>query len=398
MQRGDESQTLEHAFETFNSLSVQLAESYQALEKRVLTLSEALQQAHSERLKQLAEKERLANRLSQLLELLPGGVVVLDGVGSITDCNPAALRLLGNPLLQCQWDEVTQRAFEPNSDDCNEACLKNGKRVNITTQVLGTEPGKIVLLMDVTEQYALQSILNRHCRLSALGDMAASLAHQIRTPLATTLLYMSHLTRVEVSDEDRLRILDKVFSRLRFLDHLVNDMLRFAKSGSFEMDCITVDSLLKEVAQSIEPQLNAVDGELVVTGHSKAALIRGNRDALHGAMLNLLTNAIQAKGQNVKIIINVLWSVRGKIRIEIRDNGPGIDPEVFGKLFTPFFTTKADGTGLGLAVVQAIIEAHHGSITAVSGVKQGAAFVLELLQAEESVVIKKALRHAKSLR
>ena len=109
-------QELENAFSVFNQLSDHLSSSYQALEERISALNEELAAARSERLRQLAEKERLANRLSQLLAALPAGVVVLDGSGVVQECNRAAVDLLDEPLKGELWRDIINRAFDPTAD------------------------------------------------------------------------------------------------------------------------------------------------------------------------------------------------------------------------------------------------------------------------------------------
>ncbi len=393
-QKDSQAATLENAFNTFNALSEQLVESYQALELRVVRLTDELNQARSEKFKQLAEKEQLANRISQLLDLLPGGLVVLNGDGMITDCNPAAIRLLGYPLRSEYWHDVITRAFAPEMDEGTEVNLKNGKRVTIVSQSLGQEPGQIVLITDITEQYALQAMLNQHYRLSAMGEMAASLAHQIRTPLATALLYVSHLQLPTQTDEQRENTLDKVMSRLRHLDHIVNDMLQFARSGSYEMDCVSLAQIVDGLLLSAEHQICDKGGELSIAGRYKNIYVYGNPEALQGALLNIVTNAVEVSGMGVKIDIKIVNTRNGRVRITIRDNGPGIDKEALENIFTPFYTTRPEGTGLGLAVAHTIVEAHNGLIEVKSRAGQGASFTVELPKVDEKKLISSAVKTA----
>ncbi len=386
-----QSKSLENAFQTFNDLSIQLAESYRTLENRVASLSQELHQARSERLQQLIEKETIANRLTQLLELLPGGVVVLDGNGLIKEANPVAVEFLGEPLIGELWHQVIERAFTPEIDEGSEVVLKSGRRVSLSSRALQGEPGQIVLLTDVTEQHALQSMLNRHYRLSAMGEMAASLAHQIRTPLATALLYISHLNRPELADDERLKTHDKVISRLRYLDHMVNDMLQFARSGSFDMDCVQVSDLIEDLEQTVESQLVSQDAKLHVSPIDPRLQLKGNHDALLGALMNIVSNAVQATGSGAEVCLSVTRSDDRRIRFRISDNGPGIDKEDLPNLFTPFFTTRPQGTGLGLSVAQTIVEAHHGTISASSEPGQGAVFTIEIPVASERELFAKAI-------
>ena len=185
------SQDLHEAFHVFSEISERLAESYRGLEERVVVLNKELAAARGERLRQLAEKERLANRLQQLLDAMPGAIVVLDGDDNIQDYNPAAVELLGEPMLGEKWADVAKKSITGMSSDGYYATLGHGRQVGISSRALGAEPGRILLLKDDTETRRLQEMLNRHQRLSAMGEMVARLAHQIRTPLTSAMLYVS---------------------------------------------------------------------------------------------------------------------------------------------------------------------------------------------------------------
>ena len=178
-------EALQNAFTAFNQLSSQLASSYQALEQRVVHLNEELSRTQDARIHELTEKERLANRLATLLQALPGGVIALDRNGVVQEYNQAALTLLGEPLSGVAWSQVIARAFAPRNDDGHDVSLADGRRVNIATCPIENEPGQILLITEVTELRQLQDRVNQQQRLVAMGEMAASLAHQIRTPLAS---------------------------------------------------------------------------------------------------------------------------------------------------------------------------------------------------------------------
>lgn len=388
---------LEDAFNVFNRMSLQLESSYRDLEQQVAGLTAELAAARSERLRQLAEKERLANRLSRLLETLPGGVIVLDAQGIVQECNPAALTLLGEPLLGQLWRDVMQRACaaEYGADD-NEIKLANGRQITLSARALGTEPGQILLLTDVTEHRALQNLVNRQQRLSAMGEMAASLAHQIRTPLATALLYVSHLNRPQQTEADRLRVTDKIRARLRHLEGMVNDMLVFARGGgSGAVEKVGIDSVLEELRQTLEPQLQSLRAELHIDNTVPGAVVNGSRAALVGALLNLANNALQACGNAARLTICVHSPQPGRLSVSVSDNGPGIDAAGIERIFEPFYTTRPDGTGLGLAVVRAVAEAHHGSVWVESPPGQGACFGLRLPCQPAAT---RTLRHGRSSR
>lgn len=160
---------LEQAFALFDQISTQLSQSYNLLEARVTELKGELAVVSAQRMAELAEKERLANRLQNLLDLLPGGVIVIDGAGRVREANPAARELLGEPLDGELWRHVIARSFAPREDDGHEVSLRDGRRLSIATRSLDAEPGQLVLLNDLTETRHLQDQLARHQRLSSLG-------------------------------------------------------------------------------------------------------------------------------------------------------------------------------------------------------------------------------------
>ncbi len=370
-------QPLEDAFHVFNQVSAQLATAYQALEGRVTQLNAELAAARGERVKQLAETERLANRLRRLLDALPAGVVVLDGSGAVQECNPVARELLGEPLLGVSWSAVVARAFAPSADG-PDITLRDGRRVNVSTNPLGAEPGQILLLQDVTETHALQERLNRAQRLSTLGEMSARLAHQVRTPLASALLYTSHLNRSDLAPADVARVAEKIRARLRHLDHLVNDMLTFARGGAGGSEAISLDALLADFRQVLEPLTIAAGCTLEVRDEAPGCQLYGNRDALLGALQNLATNAMQACGAGGRLRLFACIKDAACVEFRLADNGPGVPAELRERIFDPFFTTRAQGTGLGLAVVQAVARAHQGGVWLESRPGEGATFGIVL--------------------
>lgn len=366
---------LEQAYALFQQMSAQLSNSYSMLEARVSELKGQLALVSAQRMQELAEKERLANRLQSLLDLLPGGVIVIDGQGVVREANPVACALLGKPLVGMLWREVIARNFAPREDDGHEISLKDGRRLSIATRSLQGEPGQLVLLADLTETRRLQDQLARHERLSSLGRMVASLAHQIRTPLSAAMLYASHLSEQALPFEQQQRFAGRLKERLHELEHQVRDMLVFARGELPLPDRIAPGALFAALRSAAEPhvlgmqvrwQCDARLGELLC-----------NRDTLVGAVLNLIENAIQAGGREARLKIH-LYARGSSLRLCISDNGPGIEAQTLARLGEPFFTTKTTGTGLGLAVVQAVVRAHRGELHLRSRVGRGTSAILEL--------------------
>lgn len=324
----------------------------------------------------MGERERLANRFVHLLAALPAGVVVINGDGIVQEANDAAEALLGAPLLGESWGEVIARAFAPRAGDGCEISLRDGRRVSVATQALTPEPGQIVLLTDMTATRELQERLARHERLSAMGEMAASLAHQIRTPLASALLYVSHLSNPKSSEPERARVAERIRERLRHLEHLVGDMLLFARGGTSVTEPLAVADLMEGFQQAIEAPLKR-HGCIVEISSDATGTLYANREALLGAFLNLAVNAMQACGQGGRLAVTAVREA-DQLRLVFSDSGPGVAPAVAARIFEPFFTTRSDGNGLGLAVVQAVVRAHRGEIELQSQPGAGAHFIVRL--------------------
>ncbi len=361
-------QQLEHAFEAFNQIGSQLASSYGELQQRVTTLTEELSQARTEKFRQLVEKERVAARLEKLLQALPGGVLVLDGKGIILEANPGAHQLLGEHLLQRSWDEVAASTFVSGN---RELQLRDGRWVSLSTSPLDGGEGKILLFTDVSEARRLQELLNQHQRLTVLGEMAAGLAHQIRTPLASVLLYLSQLDNTELDDAQRQQFLTKTRERLRHMEQMINNMLAYARGESREQERFPLKWVIDSLLQVVEDNLQAAGGHLRVFNQVPETLIRGNPDALLGALTNLAMNAIQACEDEPELLLKVAQTIQGNTVISLQDNGAGISSALQEKIFEPFFTTRSSGTGLGLAVVKAVVQRHGGELSIQSSPGKG---------------------------
>ena len=254
----------------------------------------------------------------------------------------------------------------------------SGRRVNIATCSLGAEPGQVLLIKDVTETRRLQEQLAQLRRLSAMGEMAASLAHQVRTPLASALLYAGNLARGDLGPDARQRFGDKLRAVLGHLEKVVKDMLTFARKGSFEVEDVSMLELEAALRQMLETGGGAPAVNFVLHNDAGEAVVQGNRDALISACRNLVDNAVQSGGDEVRVEVRLSVTDAGSVQIRVSDNGQGITPEVRDRLFEPFFTTRAAGTGLGLPVVQAVVQSHGGSVSVDSDPGQGSSFALEL--------------------
>ncbi|WP_417547777.1 sensor histidine kinase [Marinobacter segnicrescens] len=355
-----EDDAVDSALDLFNQMSRQITDSYRTLESRVNQLSGELTAETRQRQRELEEKERLADRLSTLLSALPAGVIVLDSQGTVAQCNPAAISLLGEPLEGERWVSVIQRCFAPRRDDGHEVSLKDGRRVSIEIRTMENEPGQLILLTDLTETRQLQAQLAHAQRLSAMGRMVASLAHQIRTPLSAAILYGGHLSQPDLDEELRQRCASRLMSRLTHLESQVRDMLTFARGETRLAEALSSDRIEEGLRAAVDG-LNLADNQQVeLVAHGAPVPLMCNQEALVGACMNLVNNSLEAGAGRVEIS---LTGCQDELVIAVSDNGPGFPGHKAEQLMEAFYTTKSHGTGLGLAVVQAVVKAHNGQFS-----------------------------------
>ena len=319
-----------------------------------------------------------ASRLEHLLQVMPAGVIVIDGKGIVRQDNEQAKALLGEPLEEEVWRRIITRSFKPRADDGHEVSLVDGRRVKLSITPLENEPGQLIVITDLTETRQLQARVSHMQRLSSLGKMVASLAHQIRTPLSAAMLYASNLTRKGLGQEAQEQFANKLTDRLKELESQVNDMLLFAKSGEEQVvSNITLSELLTSVEGSAQTMIVQAHQTLGFSGFEQEVSITGNLTALQGALLNLIHNASQVtpKGELVAVDASVSGN---RLNIAVTDKGPGVPEGLKHKIFEPFFTTKNNGTGLGLAVVKSVVNAHNGTLSVFNTPEGGACFSVSL--------------------
>ena len=372
-------QELQRAFDVFNQVSLELTQAYEGLQARVESLTAELAVANGELRRQYQEKQALSERLSLLLNALPAGVVVLDSAATVSEANPVASQMLGAAIIGSDWPTLalSKLAATDSPDEWQLAA----QRVSIAESPLDSAGGRLLLIHDITVAHELKANLERNQRLAAMGEMAASLAHQLRTPLATALLYSSNLTQPELSDAARTRFAGKATEQLKRLERLIQDVLLFARGESIGRDVITLASLIADSAQVIEPLCREKGIRFNISSEVGDSIITGSRKALGGALLNLLENAVQAcEGRtegSAEVRLSAVIDAR-YLRVSVRDTGGGIAPDAQARIFEPFFTTRGQGTGLGLAIALGVVRAHGGTIEVSSMPGEGSEFVVLL--------------------
>lgn len=381
---------LEQAFALFNEHSRELQSSWEALQSQVAELTRQRDAADQARLQELAAKECLAERLQALLEALPGAAIMLDPDGRICECNAGARELLGEPLPGRAWKDIAARALRAESDLDGTPRLADGRRLNVSRRTL-PGGGSVLLLTDDSEAHARRSGVERQRRQADLDSMNARLAHQLRTPLATAVLYLSRVAGGDLDAPTSSRLAGKALDRLRDLQRLIDDTLALARGETGEAETIVLSGLLDELRRQADcraPRDRQIHFDRPVDG----LRVRGQRQLLCSALLNLVENAL-AFAPRVEVVIR---HDDHHVHLQVRDNGPGIDSDTATRIFEPFFTTRDDGNGLGLSMARAVARAHGGDLL-LAPARQGACFVLTLPRAENGAWLGSGTRLAPAI-
>ncbi len=369
---------LQKAFHAFTSMSEQLSDSYSELEQRVVELSGELATVSEQRLKELSEKERIADQLESLLRLMPAAVIVVDNKGLVSQLNPTAEKWLHSAmpernsenLLRQPWWQIVKQAFSPKQTDYHEVSLKDGRLVSLATSPLDNS-GQLIMMTDQTETRQLQAQLSRQERLTAMGQMVASLAHQIRTPLSAAMLYASNLKSPKLDQEIHHQFVDKLVGRLNHLEKQVQDMLLFVKGEVQLVNRLTVRQLADLLEDAIAGLSSDQNKRINLQVSSELPLVLCQADVLVSAFMNIVNNSLEASSEsNVEILINANTADK-KVEFLFQDNGPGMSEQQIAKIQEPFFTTKSHGTGLGIPVVIATVRAHRGLMSINSRLGEG---------------------------
>jgi PAS domain S-box-containing protein len=363
--------------------------------------------AMEDALRSLREQERAmkaraeaSERLSEeIVASLTSGLLVVDDSGVVRTLNPAGRRLLG--LSGGDWKrpyrEVLAGALE--LADVIEESVANARpvvrrtvktqgaggvtHVGVTVSPIRNEEGlahgAICLFTDISEIIDLEDQLRLKDSLARLGELTAGIAHEFRNGLATIHGY-SRLMDPERLPEDFRPYLAGIRSETEALGQVVTNFLNFAKPTQLTLTPVDLAALVVRATEDIRSDVQAREGELDVKG--TFGRVDGDEVLLRQAVSNLCRNALEAcvdAGVTPRIVVEGTVDREARtVRVTVTDNGPGLKPEVAASMFRPFFTTKARGTGLGLALVQKIIVTHNGRVSALPSEEGGARVVFTL--------------------
>jgi len=319
--------------------------------------------------------KKLDPLIIETISCIPDGVVVLSIDGVVLYQNDTSLEMFENNYEGKVWTDVISKIFSPKPTDGNNISLFNGKLINMTTNSFNGV-GQLILLKDLTETVKIQNVLSRNQRLLSMGSMSASIAHQIRTPIATALLYMNKVSDKQSGD----KYTQKIKSSLSAVNQIIENMLMFARDGDMSMSKVSIVDILQQAIMSTVDSSSKKSVNIVFESGDVGAKIFCAKEVLTSCFINVIGNAIEASPLNGNVYVSLLALKEepSVVFVEIKDQGAGIKKEYQSSIFDPFFTTKNTGTGLGLSVVKSVVENHGGAIGVDGNYKEGASFLISL--------------------
>lgn len=412
-----EIEVLNRAFQSFNAATARLNDSYERLENRVKELNLELKRKNEELIKNLEEKEEVKNYLNNILESLTTGVMVVGLDGKVTKANRAvgeilATSLVGKDLSDIFDPDLCSILFKSSPEISSRGLTseriltnKDGDTVHVTVYASpvrnqrGEIIGNVLVLQDVTTIKRLEERAERNKRLTAMGEMAAGIAHEIRNPLGSIELFASILKKELANDGDKKRLVEHISSGVKNMDHIISNILLFTKSPRPVCRRYDVHRFLEDILLFLDNMIRHNEIRLIKRYNSQHLTGCGDLELLKQVFLNIILNAIQAMPDGGDIIISTIMvgemssvvdpsseDIKGEmgrdkgsgIMISVADSGCGIPKDNIDRIFDPFFTTKDRGTGLGLAIVHNIVKFHDGTVEIESKEGKGTTFTITL--------------------
>lgn len=384
---------LAKAFSLFSQETSRLELAYSRLQERFNIVSEELDERNEELYKKVGELNKLSNYLKTVLKHVSQGILFIDSEGIITICNDSALKIVGKEKLElCKFADhfpddffgfSMQRALKFGiAVEVNYIVLRE-RRIEVSSTFLASLKesigGVIIVLRDITDMHKLQTIANRNDRMKALGEMAASVAHEIRNPLGGIRGYASLLFRGLESDTHLQEMAKNIIEGTKVLERLLGNILNFSRPVDVKLEFYDVVSLVRDVCKLLKADSFFPEERIKLHLHfsQEKIFVPLDKELLKTALLNLLVNAVQAIEKNGTITLSILQN-NSNCAITISDTGEGIEAKNLENIFLPFFTTKKGGNGLGLAESYKIIQAHFGSISVQSQLRMGTTFTIIL--------------------
>lgn len=355
----------------------------------VATLSAYL---NSQLLSSVSQVGSLRALNDNIVRSLSSGLLTIDQDGRVLFANPTAQELLGlrgelfgidsESLLAGLRAHLDDSGGFRNRFELGVRRADDGREIDLalTTSALLDEQarflGHVVHFQDVTELRKMERIVRRNERLTAIGELAASVAHEIRNPLAA-ISGCAELLEGEVHGDENERLLRVIRRETSRMANIVTELLDYTRPRALVRSEGDLRRNLEELAESFRADRNNAEIELILALPKQPVVASLDAAQLGQVLWNLVRNGVQAMDGKGRLELG-LASSAGEVRLSVRDHGHGIPPEQLDRIFEPFYSTKQSGSGIGLALVHRIVEAHGGQIEVHSSVGDGTQFLLRL--------------------
>lgn len=356
---------VENAIQTFTSVLENLQASHGRLEQRAHRVEAELCNANEELGNKVTELDRVKQNLESVLSSIPAGVIVYDTEGRITRANDAALAILGVSRTDLLAVGVVAGLAGSTADgqQTEVECADGQTRVLVRryeaiTLEGGVAAGGVEVIEDQTELVRAQERLHRLDKTAALGTMAGGIAHEIRNPLHAIQGFAQLLCREADGDSRATRHAVRIQEGVNEIESIVASMLGIAGEGELRVETFNARAMVREAVEAVLQEREVPDlwtMELV----GPAATIQADRIKVRQAVRNLVANACDAQPAGGPVRVETVPTPTG-VTITVADAGPGIPSKDIERICDPFFTTRAEGTGMGLALVQRVAELHGG--------------------------------------
>jgi len=387
------------AFRNFNETAASLNLAYRHLEERIEQLTQQLEEKDRELYSRFRELDRVTRYLNSLLESISSGVVAVDLEGKVTIFNRAASEMTGIAADAVIGKPYQGTLAEGDAGGAALQTLSNGPEVRGVERVLpgkgtqvqvatswvvdslGERIGVVEIFDDVTSIRRLEERFEQQKTLTALGEMAAAVAHELRNPLSGIGGFAALLKQDLAADPDKLRLVDKILQGVRDLDRVAGNLLFLTRRTELRPSELDLKQLLFDLTQLLEAEANSKSLEVSISTRfpEENVMVAADGELLRMVFTNLGRNALQAVKSGGEISFRLDWQLlNNRVRVEVKDDGCGIPEENLPRLFSPFFTTRSEGTGLGLALVKKAVDLHQGNIEVASQPQQGTTFTVSL--------------------
>ena len=389
---------LTKACELFSNETLRLEKAYSSLKTRFDAVNLELERTNKSLSGKVLELDMMTEYLGNIVENMSQGLLFIGEKGVITTCNEAAEHILmidkKDVILKTFWDVFDDAFFGfsmrnglkykgvPHAFVAMVPSGDEKREIEVTTKYvekdLATHRGIIILIRDITEIRRLQCVSRRNDRMKELGEMAASVAHEIRNPLGGIEGFASLLYRDFEGDEYRQNMAHNIVEGSRTVNALITKVLNYSRPLNMNYESVDIVAFMRDIIDflKVDSAFSHIR-EVVFEEIEEEVLLSIDPLMFKSVFFNLLLNAAQAMQEGGDVMIRMRKEEK-QVVIEIEDTGCGISRENLEKIFSPFFTTKHEGNGFGLSEVYKVIQAHGGDIEVDSEEGKGSIFVVTL--------------------